>query len=433
MKSQNISQDIKVTSIKISKMTVMVVLIALLLMASTGTVSAAGQENARAIAMAGAYTSLAKGFHSSSFNPANLGFESGQMNGVELFGMGVAISNNSFTLGDYNNYTGAHLTQSDKDELLSKIPSEGLKIAADVEASILAVGLGSIAFSVSALGAAEVNMGRAPMELILNGNSFAETIDFSDMYGEGYGLASFNFSYGRQIYKNIERRIAVGGTFRYLKGFGYEEIIELDGKVVTLSTGFNGQGNVVARTATGGAGYALDLGTSVQVNKNYTIGVTLFNALSKMTWTDDPQEYRYTFRFDTVTVANMGTDSLFTSSDTTIDIAEFSTAMPRSFKVGLARTTGKLLWAVDWEQGFKKGAGTSAKPRLSAGAEYHVLSFLPLRTGFAIGGKRGTTFAGGFGFDFSVFYIDLAAANYNAISGSSGKGLNFALASGFRF
>lgn len=433
MITRNLPQKIKAVLIKISKLTAMAVLIVLIMTASGSNVCATGQENPRAIAMAGAYTSLARGFHAPSFNPANLGFESGQMNGVELFGLGVAISNNSFSLADYNNYTGAHLSQSDKDELLGKIPAEGLKLSADIEASILAVGLGSFAFSISAIGAAEVNIGRAPMELLLNGNSFAEVIDFGDMYGEGYGLGSFNVSYGRQVYKNLDRKLAVGGTFRLLKGFGYEEVTELDGQIVTLSTGFDGQGDLVARTATGGSGYAIDIGSSMQLTKNYTVGLTLFNALSNVNWNNNPREYRYTFKFDTVTVANMGTDSLFTSSDTTIDIADFSTGLPRSFKIGLAKTTGKMMWAVDWEQGFKKGAGTSAKPRISAGAEYHALSFLPLRTGFAVGGKRGTTFAAGFGFDFSVFYLDLAAANYNAISGSSGKGLNFAFASGFRF
>ncbi len=417
----------------LAKLMVMAIVVVMIMIANPSTAGATGQENARAISMAGAYTSLAKGFHAVSFNPANLGFESGRMNGVELIGVGVAISNNSFTLDDYNNYTGAHLNQADKDDLLSKIPAEGLKLSADIEASVLAVGLGNLAFSISAFGAAEVNMGRAPMELLLNGNSFAETIDFSDMYGEGYGLGSFNVSYGRQIYDNIDRKLAIGGTFRFLKGFGYEEITELDGQVVTLSTGFNGEGDVVARTATGGSGYALDLGSSMQLTKNYTVGITLFNALSNVNWTDEPQEYRYSFNFDTVTAANMGTDSLFTSTDTTIDIAEFSTGLPRSFKVGLAKTTGQLMWAADWEQGFKKGAGTSAKPRISTGAEYRLLSFFPVRAGFAVGGKRGTTFAGGFGFDFSLFYLDLAAANYNAISGSSGKGLNFAFSSGFRF
>jgi hypothetical protein len=404
-----------------------------MLLGTISTASASGLANARAIGMAGAYTSLAKGYDCPSFNPANLGFESHRSGGFQLFGLGVSISNNSFSLDDYNSYTGAVLSEDDKENLLSKIPAEGLKVTADAEASALAVGMGNFAISLSGIGAAEINLGRAPMELLLQGNTLADTVDVNDMYGEGYGLASLNFSYGRLVYKNVDRQLSVGGTFHYLHGFGYEEIIELNGEAVTMSTGFEGEGSLVARTATAGSGIALDLGAALKVNKDYTVGVALNNFLSVIKWSKNTKEHRFTFEFDTLNVGNMGSDSIITSTDTTIDIGSFSSHLPSSIKAGLAKTTGSFLWAVDWEQGFRRAAGSSATPRISTGGEYRPLGFLPLRAGFAIGGKQGTTYAGGFGLDISAFYLDLAAANYNAVSGPAGKGLNFAVNGGFRF
>jgi hypothetical protein len=404
-----------------------------LLLAITSPVTAAGLANARATAMAGAYTSLAQGYYCPSFNPANLGLPANQMRGFQLFGAGVSIKNNSFSLDDYNSYTGAHLSESDKQDLLSKIPAEGLKVSADADASGIGVGLGNFVVSFSAMGAAEINLGRTAMELLLNGNAFADTLDLSDVYGEGYGLWALNFSYGRRLYKNADRQLSAGATFRYLKGLGYEEIVEANGEAVTLSSGFEGGGSLAARAATGGSGYALDLGAALQINQNYTVGATIFNFLSGISWNKDTEEHRYTFDFDTVTLANMSNDSLFTSTDTTFAIGSFTSHLPANIKVGLAKTSGKLLWAVDWEQGFKKAAGSSATPRVSTGGEYRLSSFLPLRAGFALGGKQGTTYAGGFGIDVSMFHLDLAVANYNAIAGSSGKGLNFAVNSGFRF
>jgi hypothetical protein len=402
-------------------------------MSMAAPVTATGLANARAVAMAGAQTSLAKGYYSPAFNPANLGLKANQMNGFQLIGAGVSVKNNSFTLDEYNTYTGARLSEADKQELLSKIPAEGLKFSADAEASALGFGFGKFAVSLSALGAAEVNLSREAIELLLNGNTFGDTLDFSDVYGEGYGLGSINFSYGHCLYKFTDRQLSVGATFKYIRGIGYEEVIEANGKAVTLSSGFEGSGSLVSRTSSGGSGVALDLGAALQINSNYTVGATFFNFLSAIKWSKETEEHRYTFAFDTVTLANMSNDLLFVSTDTTVPIGSFTTHLPSIIRVGLAKTSGSLLWALDWEQGFKKAAGSSATPRISAGGEYRVLRFLPLRAGFGVGGKQGTTYAGGFGLSFALFHLDLAVANYNAIIGPSGKGINFAVNGGFRF
>ncbi len=404
-----------------------------LLVTAAAPATAAGLANARATAMAGAYTSLARGYYCPSFNPANLGLAAGRMDGILLPGAGVSIKNNSFSLDDYNTYTGARLSEQDKQDLLNKIPAEGLIVSADAEANIVGVSLGSMVISVSALGAAEINMSRTAMELLLNGNSFAESIDLSGVYGEGYGFGALNFSYGRNLYKSYDRQLAAGATFRYLRGYGYEEVVEANGELVTLASGFDGHGSLVSRTASGGSGYSLDLGAALQINKNYTVGATIFNFMSHVKWRDKTEEHRYTFAFDTVTMVNMSDDSLFTSTDTTVPISAFTSHLPSVIKVGLAKTQGTLLWAVDWEQGFKRAAGSSAIPRLSTGGEYRLLSFLPIRAGFGVGGKQGTTYAGGLGLDFALVHLDLAAANFNAISGSSGKGLNLAVNAGFAF
>jgi len=47
-------------------------------------------------------------------------------------------------------------------------------------------------------------------------------------------MGAVSLSYGHRLYKDSDRQLAAGGTFRYLKGFGYEEIAEADGRVVTL-------------------------------------------------------------------------------------------------------------------------------------------------------------------------------------------------------
>jgi len=399
----------------------------------SGSAAASGLSNARATAMAGAQISLARGYYCPSFNPANLGLHAYQMRGVQVIGLGVAVRNNSFSLDDYNNFTGARLSDADKQELLSKIPAEGLQVSADAELSAFGFGMGNFAASLSAIGAAEINLGRTPVELLLNGNAFAETIDLNGIYGEGYGLASLNLSYGHRLYKHLDRQFAVGATARLIKGLGYEEITEANGRAVTLSTGFEGAGSLVSRSATGGSGFALDLGAVLQINRTYTVGAGFYNFISAVQWHEGTEEHRYSFNFDTVTAVNMDDDSLITTSDTTVEVGSFTTHLPSTVRIGLAKTQGSLLWAVDWEQGFRQAAGSSPTPRISAGAEYRILRFLPIRAGFGLGGKQGATYAGGVGFDFPVFHVDLGVANYNAIAGSSGNGLNFAVNCGIQF
>jgi len=407
--------------------------LAVLILMAASPVYAIGVANARATAMAGAYTSLAKGYYCPSFNPANLGLSANQMNGLQVLGLGLSVKNNSITLDEYSSYTGTHLSEAEKQDLLSKIPAEGLQVSADGEANFLGIGLGNMAVSVSAIGAAEINMPRSVMELLLNGYSFAQTVDLDGIYGEGYGVGALNLSYGRCLYRSGDHQLSTGATFRYLKGLEYEEVVEANGQLVTMSSSFDSDLDMVCRTASGGHGYTLDLGAALQINKDYTVGATLFNFMSEMYWTEETEEHRYTFSIDSAAVVNMNEDSLYTSHDTTIAIDPFNSNLPSVIKVGLAKTTGSLLWAVDWEQGFRKAAGSSASPRFSAGGEYHLLRFLPVRAGFGLGGKQGTTFAGGFGLDLSLFHIDLAVANYNAVNGSLGKGINFAVNGGFRF
>ncbi len=187
-----------------------------------------------------------------------------------------------------------------------------------------------------------------------------------------------------------------------------------------------------ARTATGGSGYAVDFGATLQLNKDYTVGVTLFNFFSSMTWDKNTEEHLYEFAFDTMTIINMGDDDIINSSDSTYDVEAFTSELPSTLHAGIAKVTGSFKYAFDWEQGFRDGAGVSTSPRISGGAELRLIGFLPLRAGFGVGGKQGTTYSAGFGLDLSLINIDIAAANYNAISSSAGKGLNLAVGIGLR-
>lgn len=389
-------------------------------------------SSARSTAMGGAFTALAKGVNAPKYNPANLGLQGFGNFGVELVSVGASVTNNSFSLSDYNDYTGAVLTSSDKQDILDKIPAEGLSVDADVRASALTVSLGRLAFSFNGVASADINLNKDLVNLILNGNTFADTINITGSYSEGVSYASFDVSYGFPLYTRGDRQLAVGLTAGYVRGLAIEEIVRLEGAATTFATGFSGAGEAVLRTATNGTGYRLDVGAALKLNKNHAAGVRFENLISNISWNDNCEEHGYIFEFDTATVEDFDND-LVTSDDYTKDIAGFSTTLPAVMNAGIGKTSGRFLWAIDWTQGFKRAPGSSTKPRFSTGAEYSLLSFLPMRAGLMTGGDRSTNFSFGGGLRFFGYYLDVAVVTGGSASVYSTKGANVSLSTGIQF
>lgn len=389
-------------------------------------------SSARCLALGGSMTALADGVDAARFNPAILGLLNQGRLQIELASLGVNLSNNAFTLADYNKYNGATLSTEDKSDILNKIPNDGLKLKANAEAAAMSLSLGTFVFSVCGVGAADVNLKRDLAELILNGNSFADSISVSGSYSEAIAYGQVGLSYGRSLHEFGERQFAVGGTIKYIHGLGYEEITKLEGLATTLSSGFQGNGELVMRTAEGGAGLGLDLGAALKINRHYTVGARIENLLTSINWDRNTKERHLSFQFDTVTINNSN-DSVIISDDTTRAIPSFSTRPPAVSYLGVANTSGKLLWAIDWEQGFKRTAESSTHPRLSIGIEWLQLGMMPLRLGFSTGGGRGQSVSFGSGINANQFYLDVAAVTGTGVSVYSAKGLKLALSSGIRF
>jgi hypothetical protein len=413
------------------KLKIFLLLILLIIIATL--TNAAGLSSARAVAMGGAYMGLAKGVYAPLYNPGNIGIYDYQQRGLELAGAGVEIRNNSFTLDDYNKYTGATLSDEDKSVILGKIPADGLQVSALAEAGAATLSLGSFVFSFNGYAATETDINKDILSVLLDGNELNQSINLNGNYSEAIAYASGGISYGRSIYISGTRQIGVGATVKYIKGIAYEKITEIRGDVVTLATGFEGEGTMIARTSTGGSGFGMDIGATLKFNDNYTAGITFENIISNIGWSNETQEHYYIFHFDTLTMDNMDEDSIIVSDDYSEDVAAFNTNLPCIMRIGIANTSGNFIWAVDWTQGFKLAAGSSSKPRLSAGVEYRPTRFLPLRGGYSLGGGRSSVLSGGLGVDLGLYYLDLAVANHSLFKFAGTKGIHVAISTGLRF
>ncbi len=427
------AQNKNVTNHGGHEMKIKIAILGILLIFTAVTINAAGLSSARATAMGGAHMGLAKGVVAPLYNPANLGLAEYKDPGLLLVGAGVQVDNNSFSLNDYNTYTGALLSQEDKDEILGKVPVEGLKLTVDGESSAMSFSFGNFAFTITGTGAGEVNLGKDALELFFNGVAVYDTFNLDDMYGEAISYGSANISYGKSIYKSGTRELAVGATMKYIYGFSYSAVTEVSGGVSMAMDGYYGDGTMIARTALGGSGFGLDVGAAYKLNDRYTVGLTFENLMGVINWNKNTEEHGYHFEFDTLTIDNMEDDSIVVDEDWSEEIAGFKTNLPVVLKAGIASTKGKLNWAVDYIQGFKTGAGVSTKSKIAIGAEYRLIGLLPLRAGYSVGGGHGPAVSGGLGLDFSLLYIDLAVSNHSFMSFNNAKGLHFAVATGIRF
>jgi len=413
------------------KIKTLFILVVILVLASSAI--AGGLSSARAVAMGDAQIGLAKGVYAPLYNPANIALSGYNQTGIELAGFGAEIFNNSFSLSDYNKYTGAVLTTEDKSVILGKIPLEGLELSARVQASALTISLGSFVISTNGVAASDINLSKDAVELLLNGNQLNDTLSLDEMYSEAIAYATVGFSTAKTLYKSGTRQLTVGATYKYIRGFAYEDIVEINGEASTTLSGFGGDGTVIARTATGGTGYAIDAGAALKFSDNYTAGICFSNLFNNITWNKETEEHYYSFHLDTITVDNMDDDSVYVSDDYSESIANFESTIPTTMRIGLADISGKFIWAADWEQGFKLGAGVTSKPKISVGGEYRLINSLPLRAGYSIGGDRGSTLSFGTGLDLSLFYLDMAATNHGGIGSGSSKGLHLAVSTGLLF
>ena len=391
-----------------------------------------GISNARSVAMGGAYTAIARGVESPSWNPANLGLSGKNKYHFNLVSVGLGLNNNSFDKNHYDLYNGKYLTSEDKQNILASIPAEGLRFDLGTEVQAMGLAFGPLAFSASGFAVSDLSFSKEILDLVLNGNEFGRVYNIGGTGGEGWAASSFGVSLGMPIIKNANFEFAVGGSIKYLRGFAYAKVKEA---TTTMSTDFDGlqtNGRVVIDRAFGGSGFAIDVGTAAR-SGNWSLSLGLSNFSNHINWNRETKSFVYEFSADSVSVekiADSDIDSVFSDSEETVAIEPFTTKLPVELRFGIARATKRFTFGVDFRTAFKKAPGVSTKPKFALGAEFRLIQFFPLRSGVAFGGKEGFTPSAGFAFDFSVFSWDFAIASPG---GFSGKGLAFAYNWMFRF
>jgi hypothetical protein len=391
-------------------------------------------ESARAMALGGSLVAQPTGLDAVWWNPAAIdlkryaeGFR------FDVVGLHTDVENNSFTVSDYNRYSGAVLSDADKEYILGRVPEGGLRLDARADAQAASFAIGRVAVSFSSQGVAEATISRDALELLLFGNATFDTVNLSGTGGESFVTAGIGFTYAQPVAEFAGSPIYAGATVRYLKGIYGQKIVESYGQIITAASGIDSDARLVAQTANSGTGLAADVGLLYDYGRGWAFGASLSNLVGRVRWEGHPEEHVFTFSIDSLSVLSAGDSNRVQSRDTSYAIAPFTTRLSATLRVGAGRSFARGNFTAQWEQALNDVTGTDMAPRLSAGLEWRILSMLPLRGGLSTGGGHGVGAAGGLGLHVGFFYADLGAGLGSGLSFGNARGASFAFNTGLRF
>ena len=428
---------------------------AVLVLGLQSTSEAIGDGSPRAMGLAGSYTALARGPEAVQWNPANLGLRSSPSFKWELIHIGVnfSVENNAFSVQTYNdNFTDADhfIGESEKRDLLSDVPNDGLRFNVGLE-PFLSVGVpvnGGVAFPLpkkiqSAITSTfsvglEGELPKDMFELMVFGNQFeADRIsaglngnyDISEWDGSGWMLGGFNWAFARPVnirtnetLKPYLRELSLGATVKVLGGV-YGEVLRSGGNgFVSRVAGTDLESYVIAQSGTG-FGVGLDLGVAaVLKDGKTTVSVGLLDFLDSYTWSGDAAQDCVFVTATDLRVTSLldveNAEDVFDNPDVDgdgdtdfnkeISAKSFSRSLPARLRIGVSHRPMERLTVVgNYDQAFTTGFGLETTPRVSLGAEYRLVPWLPARIGLAVGGRSSSS-AIGFAFGpFSVFHMQL--------------------------
>ncbi|MBI5868328.1 MAG: hypothetical protein HZB43_08595, partial [candidate division Zixibacteria bacterium] len=364
-------------------------------------VSAAGSANADPmtplfLGTAGAGTILGTGLDAAFGNPAQLGCTQSDGFHLRLVGIGVGIGNNSVGFAEYRKYNGADLNDQDKATILSKVPSDGLRLRTDGGASAMAVLIDGWSVHADAFAVGRGQFDRQIFELLFYGNADQSYWDFANTSGEGMAGGRIVLSHGARLMQAFGHGLYAGFSASYIRGLYYAKSGETHATLATQEGGLSGAGIANWTTAEGGNGFGLDLGLAMPIGSRWTAGLKLEHIVNLVKWSRNVRDRQYQAHFDDLTVDNYD-DSLVVTTETSRPGAAFTRGLPPAMRAGIGRIGTSFSVAAEIAVALREGLGVSTRPSLATGLEFSPIHLLPLRLGASVGGESGWSFGCGAG------------------------------------
>jgi len=418
--------------------TVFVGLVAAVLLATPpltqDAAEAACPVTARQVALAGSGATAAVGVEALWASPANLAAPNRPAFSLMLVSAAGGVSNNSFTIDQYNRFMapGTYLSGSDKEEILGSITGDEFVVRAEGAANCLGLAIGPVGFAITPRAFGSIALSKDYFDLLLNGNALNRVYSFDGTSGESMVFFETSLSYARRSSWIPLTNGRWGLGVKMFHGGAYFEVLDADGELVTSPTKASGEGLVKIRYSgsteapegdgdyetSPGRGFGFDLGVAGEISTRWSLAVVLRDVGSRITW-DHGTEKSYHYRADSLTAENAEDEDLVLEEEYEHAVGSLRIPVPTTLHLECTRETPRFLFSTAYDQGFRRFAGVSTIPRLAVGTELRAPAWLPVRASLSLGGGMGTCLAGGLGLHLGGLSLDLAGMK-RGISGNKG-------------
>lgn len=398
--------------------------------------------NARSLGMAGAYTAVADEADAMRWNPALLGTAPlrDRFALTLVPNLHLGVGNNVLSFGELASLIDARSIESGNVErVLETLPGTGWRLLLGAGTSLALAMPSSRAgvFLDATLDTKGIDVPRDVIAVMLNGNAAVPNVRIDDLEG---AIATAVASLGTSFAFPLGPEGGLGMNLRYLRGLGYAKVAEASGALFSLSAAgeMGADARLVAEYAQDGNGIAADFGVAGKIGDRLRWGAVLGN-VGVMTWNQVAVE-EYALKIAPFSLVS-GTGSMADFSEKTrdalskesrVDATRESWLPPYLRLSGAIQPWRPVTLTGEFQMGFGDGYGVSRVPELKLGSEWRLLSWLPLRGGFALGGDQGILLATGLGLDLPGFRLDFAMGGLNGFGGHA-KGATYALSNTLSF
>ena len=235
----------------------------------------------------GSYTTIAQGYQCIGVNPANLATYN--YRSVNLLNLNLGLSNNAFSLTNYNAINGSNLedtlsfTYYPKSQFYEMFGGDGIRLMQSLELPLPILNFSIRRFALTTNFSSNFDMGLPDgfLDLLLFGNPIGSNISI-DMEQNTIVTQDIGLSYGY-----LFDQFSAGFTLKYILGLFYMGMESIDTPFITTDiTGFTGQNQYIMQQAIGGSGTGLDIGFTTNRSKDgYRFGLSVINLLGSVKWT----------------------------------------------------------------------------------------------------------------------------------------------------
>jgi hypothetical protein len=414
------------------------------------------RSNIRGMGMARTYVVSSEGLDAIGLNPANIATTSGAPLSISIMSVGGHIGSDFLNYDLYTRYfTGVEtdsgrvareLTENDKQVILNNFTDPLARTSAELEArlfgvSYVAEGIGAVAFTVTDNVGAFAVIPRDYVEFALKGNPVGSSYHFNDTRAQSSWTREYALTLGRSFDIAFLRSFSAGVAVKLVHGYGYYGAERFNTSLVTDEHAtLTGSVDFLARRAGGdplaarylsayrlfpevaGKGMAFDAGVRGAFTRYLSAAVSVTD-IGTIRWRKNTRVQQA----DTsVTVDDPLDETQRNAIESlvrgrTYTTGAFATRLPTTIRAGVALAVDKLpemggmpgglLLELNYNQPLFETSLTNTIPRVSLGAEYTLLEWLPIRTGVSFGGTDYMNLALGFGIHLPVFEFEVASEN----------------------